>query len=109
MQPRRVDPTSRSGHRPGLRRQDHLVTDLELLEQFAEQRLGAAVGVDIGSIDERAARVEERRQLVPGVVLVGAPGPRSGAEREPADPHTGTSQRPAVHAGTVPRAPRATP
>ncbi len=98
-----VDAAVGAAHGAGLGGEDDLVADLELLDQLAEQGLGVAVGVDVGRVDQRAAGVEERGQLVAGLVLVGAAGPGAGAEPEPAHPQARSAQRPQLHGGTLPR------
>ena len=109
VKPGRIDPPAGPGHCAGRGRQHHFVAHLELLEQLAEERLGAAACEGIRGVDEAAPGVEESGQLVAGVVLVSAAGPRAGAQCEPPDPHPRASQRPALHAGTVPRRQDGTP
>ncbi len=98
-----VDAAVRAADGARLGGEHDLVADLELLDQLAEEGLGVAVRVDVGRVDQRAAGIEEGRQLVAGLVLVGSAGPGAGAEPEPAHPQARSAERPQLHGGTVPR------
>ena len=68
---------------PGLAGEHDAAAHVGLVDQRAEQLLAHAVAIDRRRVDERAAGVEERRQLLLGVVGVDGRAPRHGAEREP--------------------------
>jgi hypothetical protein len=55
------------------------------------------LAVDVRRVDERAARLDERRQLVPRLVLVGVQPPQPGAEPEPGDVEPGAADPTLLH------------
>ena len=92
-----------AAHRPGPGAADGLGRDQDVGpgddvgEQVAEGALALAVAVDVGGVDQRAAGVDERRQLHGGLVLVGVAAPRHGAERQPGHDQATAPQRPLLH------------
>ena len=74
---------SRAGHEP--------------LHELPEQVLGLPVAVHVRGVDEGAARLPERLQLVGGVVLVGVPAPGQGAEPDPGHAQAGAAEMPLLH------------
>ena len=59
----------------GLAGEHDLLARGRLGEQGAEQRLARAVAVDGRGVDERSARIEERRELLLGLDLVDGRAP----------------------------------
>ena len=77
------DPLLAPDAHAGLGRQHHLVARHDRAEQLADQLLRRAVGVRVGRVEEGAAGVAERDQLVARLVLVGVTPPGHGAETQP--------------------------
>ena len=84
-----------------------LVADPALGDQVADQRLGAALAVDGSGVDERAAGVEERVELLLGLDLVDLGAEGHGAEPQPRDPQPRVTDLTLLHASTLDR--RSTP
>ena len=63
--------------------------------------LGGAVAVGGGGVDERAAGVEEDLELLGGLVLVGVPAPRHGAQADVGDRQTCATDPALLHGITV--------
>ena len=99
---RSVHPSIRTIDRTRLGGDDHLIANLELLDELAQQGLCIPVGVDIGRVEQRAARIEEGRELIAGLVLVGSTCPGARAEAEPAHPQAGSAEGSQLHDGTLP-------
>ena len=89
----------------GLGRDDHLVAGHHVADQRADQLLGRAVAVPGGGVDQRAAGLDERDQLVARLVLVGVPAPGHGAEPEPGDLEPG-APRALLHGAELAAPPR---
>ena len=66
-------------------------------QQRADHRLGVAVAVHVGGVDQVAARVEVTLQLGGRVVGVGVPAPGHGAEREPGNRQPASAERSLLH------------
>ena len=81
----------------GLGRDQQLVARDQVLQQRADHRLGVAVAVDVGGVEQRAAGVEEGVELRGGVVGVGVPAPGHGAEGEPGDHQPAAAERSLLH------------
>src|SRR4051794_10369823 len=64
---------------------------------MAERALALPVAVDVGGVHERAAGVDERRELHRGLVLVGVPAPGHRAQGEPGHDQPAPTQRPLLH------------
>ena len=92
-----------AAHRPGrgaadgLGRDQHVVARDDVGEQAAEGALALAVAVDVGGVDQRAAGVDEGRELHGGLVLVGVAAPGHGAQRQPGHDQAAAPERPLFH------------
>ena len=92
-----------AAHRPGagpahgLGRDQDVGPGDDVGEQVPEGPLALAVAVDVGGVDQRAAGVDEGRQLHGRLVLVGVAAPRHGAQCQPGHDQPASSQRPLLH------------
>ena len=77
--------------------QHHLVPRGRFGEQGAEQQLALAVAVDGSGVDERAAGLEERGELLLGLDLVDAGAERHRAEPEARHPESGATDATLLH------------
>jgi hypothetical protein len=82
---------------PRLGGDQQLVARHQGAQQRPDHRLGVAVAVDVGGVDQVAARVEVTLQLGGRIVGVGVPAPRHGAEREPRNRQPASAERSLLH------------
>ncbi len=82
---------------PGLGRHDHVAARDDLGEQLAEQLLGRAACIGVRGVEQRAAGVDERGQLLARLVLVGLVAPGHQPQPEPRDREAGATQGPLLH------------
>lgn len=68
-----------------------------MVQKVTQQVLGLPAAVDVGGVDEGAARVPEGLELVGGVVFVGVPAPGEGAQPDPGHTKAGTAEMPLLH------------
>ena len=91
-----VEATLGARARHGLGRdEDGVATDL--LDERADDLLGLPVGIDVGGVDEGAAGLDEREQLVARLVAIGVTPPGHRAEREARDEQAGSAERTELH------------
>jgi hypothetical protein len=76
---------------------DDVVTRAAVGQQPAEDALGLAAGVDVGGVDERAARLAEGAELGAGLGRLGVPPPRHRAEGEPGHGEAAAAQGSVLH------------
>jgi hypothetical protein len=106
-------PAPEGRHRDRLRRDLHRRPWHDRPDQLTENLLGAAVRIDVGGVDEGAADVAERLELLGGVVRFGVPPPGHRSQREPGHHQpavaegtqfhgSGRYRRPAPHRSTDP-------
>jgi hypothetical protein len=82
-----------------LGRDDDVLAIDHALQHPADDSLALTVDVDVGGVDQRAARLDERLRLRGRVVLVGVAAPGHRSEREPGDEEAGRTQPSLLHAG----------
>jgi hypothetical protein len=68
-----------------------------VVDQGADDRLGVAVAVHVGGVEQRAAGLQIELELSGRVVGVGVPAPRHGAEGEPGDRQPASAERSLLH------------
>ena len=68
-----------------------------VVQQRADQRLGVAVAVDVGGVDQRAAGLQNALSWSAASSLVGVPAPGHGAEPEPGDRQPAAAERSLLH------------
>ena len=82
----------------GLGGEDDVAARDHAPEQRPEDRLARAVAVGRGGVDQGAAGLDEERELLAGLVLVGVAAPGHRAEAQPRHAQTGPAQRSLLHA-----------
>jgi hypothetical protein len=96
--PRRVEhPLAAAAHDAGLGADHHVVSNAELRQQSAEHLFGGPVAIPGGRVDQGAARLAERHELIARLVLVGVSTPRHGTEPEARHLQPGVADRPLLH------------
>src|SRR3954451_14110729 len=93
----------------GLGQDDDVVAVHMLAQKLTDELLGRTAAVHRGRVQEGAAGVEERAQLVPRLVLVCVAAPGHRAEPEAADPQAGPPDVALLHDRTTYRPPHGAP
>jgi hypothetical protein len=94
---RAVPPAFPGRAQPRLRGDQQLVPGHGAAEQAADDRLGLAVAVHVGGVQQVAARGHVRLELGGSVVRGGVPAPGHGAQREPGHQESGPAERSLLH------------
>jgi len=99
--PARIQPTLSVGTLHCLGGEHDVGAAIEFLDEHAEHFLAHALGVTVGGVDQCAADIQERSQLIARLVLIGLAAPGHGAEADASHPEPGFSERSLLHNRTV--------
>ena len=76
---------------------DERVALPDVADEAAEHPLSSAIGVHVGGVDEGSASLDERDELVFGLMLIGVATPRHGAQAKARDGQPSAAQPPLLH------------
>ena len=97
----RIQPTLGLGTLHCLSGEHDVGAAIEFLDERAEHFLAHALGVAVGGVDQRAANIQERSQLIARLVLIGLASPGHRAEADASHPEPGFSERSLLHRRTL--------